>query len=101
MPRADWTRQAKADLEDIYEFIARRDRLTVAKDVVRRLRDHCEEYASLAASGNVLGTAYDNLAEGVRIFTHQRWVVVFRPIHDGIEVLRIFDGSRDYPRLFT
>lgn len=101
MSRADWTPQAETDLAAIYEYIASRGhRLSVAKDVVRKLRDHCDDYSSLVAAGNVLGTARDDLAESVRVFTHQRWVVVFRQNDSGIEVLRIFDGSRDYPHLF-
>jgi len=35
-----------------------------------------------------------------RVFTHKRWVVVFRPIDNGIEVMRILDGSRDFSRIF-
>ena len=101
MPRADWTPQAEADLAAIYEYIATRDhRLSVAKDVVHKLRDHCDEYSNLVAAGHVLGTLREDLAEGVRVFTHQRWVVVFRQNDSGVEILRIFDGSRDYPHLF-
>jgi plasmid stabilization system protein ParE len=101
MSRADWTPQAEADLTALYEYIASCDhRLSVTKEVVRKLRDHCDEYSSLVAAGHVLGTARDDFAEGVRVFTHQRWVVIFRPNESGIEILRIFDGSRDYPHLF-
>jgi plasmid stabilization system protein ParE len=48
----------------------------------------------------VIGTARPDLGELHRIFTHKRWVIIFRPIAGGIEVLRVLDGSRDYPRLF-
>lgn len=101
MPCADWTRQAEADLEAIYVYIARRDRrLSVAKNVVHKIRDHCNRYANLTAAGHELGTARDDLGDGIRIFSHQRWVVIIRPNVNGIEVLRIFDGSRDYKHLF-
>jgi plasmid stabilization system protein ParE len=101
MAHAVWTRQAEADLEAIYDFIARRDRrLSFAKKVVRKLRDHCDHYAELVAAGHQIGTARGDLAPEVCIFTHQRWVVVFRPTLTGIEVLRIYDGSRDFPQLF-
>ena len=64
MAGASWTRQAAADLEEIYDFIARRDRrLSVAKNVIRKLRDHCDEYAQLVAAGNELGTPRDDLAD--------------------------------------
>ncbi|MEX2315742.1 MAG: hypothetical protein WD669_01230 [Pirellulales bacterium] len=40
------------------------------------------------------------LGESHRVFAHKRWVVVFRPIEGGIEVLRVLDGSREFTRLF-
>jgi plasmid stabilization system protein ParE len=101
MSYASWTEPAAKDISAIYEFIARRDRrLSVAKKVVRKLRDHCEDYGKLTSSGNTLGTSREDLGDGIRIFAHQRWVVVFRPREHGIEVLRIFDSSRDFANLF-
>jgi plasmid stabilization system protein ParE len=35
------------------------------------------------------------------MFTHKRWVIIFRPAPDGIEIMRVLDGSRDFPRLFS
>lgn len=63
-------------------------------------RDHCEQYGRLSAAGNTLGTAREDLGEGIKIFTHQRWVIAFRLLDSGIEVLRIFDGRRDFGNLF-
>jgi plasmid stabilization system protein ParE len=40
------------------------------------------------------------LGEDVRIFTHGRYVVVYRPLDDGIDMLRVFRGEQDFPRLF-
>jgi toxin ParE1/3/4 len=101
MTHAAWTEPAKAELRDIYLWIARRDgRRHTAKKIVRELRQTCDEYAAVFAAGSVIGTARPDLGEFYRVFTHKRWVVVFRPIDGGIEVLRIIDGSRDFTRLF-
>jgi plasmid stabilization system protein ParE len=101
MAAAVWTPVAEDDLERIYEWIAHRDgRRRTAKDAIRALRARCEEYAMAFASGSVIGTARPTFGKGYRVFTHQRWVVVFRPAVDGIEVMRVVDGSRDYSRLF-
>jgi hypothetical protein len=43
-----------------------------------------------------LGTAAPELGLGVRLFSHQRWVILFRYVDDGLLVLRIADGSEDY-----
>lgn len=101
MAMTEWTQLAEGDLERIYEWIAEREgRRITAKLVVRRLRDHCDEYASIFASGSTIGTARPDLGAGARTLTHQRWVIVFRPIDAGIEVLRVVDGSRDFDRMF-
>jgi toxin ParE1/3/4 len=101
MSTAEWTEPAEADAEDIYGWIAYRDgRLLTAKKVLRELRKTCDRYSKAFGAGAVLGTARPDLGESFRIFTHKRWVVIFRPIEDGIEVLRVVDGSRDISRIF-
>lgn len=92
----------RRDIDNIYDYIARRDRRPATADmVVAELMETCKSYADAFAAGSVIGTARSDLGDSHRVFTHKRWVVVFRPIEDGIEVLRVLDGSRDYPRLFS
>ena len=87
MSQAEWTSQAKADLRDIYLWISRRDhRRNTARKIVRELRHECDEYSAAAAKGLVLGTAQSDLGELCRTFTFKRWVIVFRPVDNGIEV---------------
>jgi plasmid stabilization system protein ParE len=101
MPTAHWTHAAEADVEAIYEWIARRDgRRSTAKKNVRELRQQCDEYAEAFAAGSVIGTARPDLGDSHRLFAYKRWVIIFRPMAGGIEVLRLLEGSRDYPRLF-
>jgi toxin ParE1/3/4 len=99
--KAKWAPIAEEEVEAIYEWIAHRDsRRQTAKRITAEIRQECDEYADAIAAGSVIGTARPDLGEGYRLFTHQRWVVVFRPIERGIEVMRVVDGSRDFPRLF-
>ena len=99
--KARWAPIAEEDVEAIYKWIAHRDgRRQTAKKITAEIRQKCDEYADAFAAGSVIGSARPDLGEGHRVFTHKRWVVVFRPIEDGIEVLRVLDGSRDFPRLF-
>ena len=73
MPATYWTRAAEADVEAIYEWIARRDgRRRTAKKNVRELRERCDEYAQAFAAGSMIGTARPDLGESHRIFTHKR-----------------------------
>ncbi|MBW3600206.1 MAG: type II toxin-antitoxin system RelE/ParE family toxin [Planctomycetes bacterium] len=53
-------------------------------------------YASQPRSGQ----ARPDLGEDVRVFSHSRYVVIYRPLDDGIDVLRVFRGEQDFARLF-
>lgn len=101
MPHTSWSSTAESDVEDIYDWIARKDRRrATAKKVTRELRDRCDSLAEIMATGSLIGTAMPQFGPDYRAFTHKRWVIVFRPLDDGIEVMRVLDGSRDFPRLF-
>ena len=101
MAIAEWTRQADSDLDEIYLHIARADkRPSVAKEMEAGIVNHCNQYATYFAEGHTLGTARPDLAAGVRTVAYQRWVIIFRPVDSGIQVLRVFDGSRKYDELF-
>ena len=95
------TELARDDVDGIYDYIGEQERRPATADkVVTEIIDACWSYAASFAAGSVLGSARDDLGESYRVFTHKRWVVVFRPIENGIEVLRVVDGSRDYGQLF-
>jgi plasmid stabilization system protein ParE len=101
MAKLQLSPQSRQDVDGIYDYIGRRDRRPATADkVVTELMRTCQSYADIFAAGSVVGTARPDLGETYRVFTHKRWVVVFRPIGDGIEILRVVDGSRDFARLF-
>ena len=101
MPVLAWSGLARQDVDDIYDYIGERDgRPATADKFARLLLEVCESYAAAFAAGSIIGTARSDLGESYREFTHKRWVIVFRPIQGGIEILRVVDGSRDYVRLF-
>jgi len=98
MAKANWTIQANLDLEEIVFYLGvEQDRRSTARKIAREIRDKCEVHAI----SPLLGTARADLGEGLRIFSHKRWVVVFRPVAEGIEVLRVVDGSRNYHQLLA
>jgi plasmid stabilization system protein ParE len=59
------------------------------------LADCCEQLAELSPNSQ-LGTAANELGKGVRLFHHRRWVIIFRYVDDGVQILRIVDGAQDY-----
>ena len=97
MSRAEWTPTAKRELDDIHDFIGiERRKPAAAAKFVRELHDK----ANLYSTQPLMGTSREDLGPGFRVFSHKAYVVVYRAIKDGIEVLRVVDGRRDYPALF-
>lgn len=97
MPSANWSDVARDDLKEIGRYIGRQQhRPSTASTIMREIRNHCDHLAR----SPYLGTARPDLDEGIRIAFWKRWVIIFRPAEDGIDVLRIVDGSRDWSKLF-
>jgi plasmid stabilization system protein ParE len=43
-----------------------------------------------------MGSSCLELGDSVRLFSHKRWVIIFRYQAHGIDVLRLADSSQDY-----
>lgn len=95
MPRVVFARIAEQDLEDIEEFIAHDDPLA-ASDLVDLFREKC----TLLATQPEMGRARPELGDGIRSFPVSNFLILYRPVTDGIEVARILRGSRDIDALF-
>jgi toxin ParE1/3/4 len=97
MPRVDFDPDALADLDAIYDYIGRASRsLDRADQVVDRIHQACELFATQPG----MGQQRPDLGPDLRTFAVSPHVVIYRPVQDGIRVLRVFDGRRDYPALF-
>jgi plasmid stabilization system protein ParE len=97
MAEAFHSHESARDLEEIAFHIAVTDsRPLTAKRIVEELIAKCDFYANCPD----IGTAADHLFEGCRIGRHKRWAIFYRMRSDGIEIVRIVDGARDYPSLF-
>ena len=82
---------ADDDLEAIVDYIAR-DKPNAAREWLKKVRSTCQMLAESPDVGEVregFGVA------GCRSYSIGRYVVFFRRFHEGIEVARIVDGSRD------
>lgn len=97
MPRADWNGIASEDLMEIGRYIGRtQHRPSLAAKIMREIRNHCDFLAQFPYSG----TARPDLGHDVRVTSWNRWVIIFRPVPHGIDVLRVVDGGRDWAKLF-
>ena len=98
MPEAIWSPEAERDVEDIAVYIGVQAGRPIAADgIVRGLHELC----NLIANQPAMGEAHSEFGANCRIYPYKkRWVILYRPAKDGIQVLRVVDGSRDYDQLF-
>lgn len=94
MPRSVWTPQAEQDLDDILYFVSVRDRRPqTGEQLYFEIRRLADEYAEFHQPRHTHPLA----PAGWHYFLHKRWLVFFRPHSEGIEVMRVIDGTRDLP----
>lgn len=97
MPRVEWTPRASRHLDEIFDYIAEtRKRHSIASKLVRDINAKAKQYAHQP----LMGTPRLDLGEDFRCFGHKRYVVVYIPLDDGIQVLAVIDGARDFRSLF-
>lgn len=89
---------AEADLDTIYDYIARDSRAN-AIEFTRRIRAQCNNLPDFP----VRGTRRDDLEPGLRTIGMERRVTIaFRVLEDNtVEVLRIVYGGRELERMFS
>lgn len=88
-PRLRRTAQAEEDLIAIWDYIAR-DNPRAAD----RLLDVLDAKSRALARNPHLGMARDDIARGVRHFPVGNYLVLYRVLGDGIEVVRYVHGMR-------
>lgn len=90
------TEAAERDLQDIAFYIASSDQRPEAADrIIDELVAQADSLAQSSKSSQ-MGTSCPELGDRVRLFSHKRWVFVFRYEAHGIDVLRIADSSQNY-----
>jgi toxin ParE1/3/4 len=94
MPQVLWTPVAESDLDDILFYIAIIDRMPATGE-----RIYCEIRDKVAqqAKRPLMGHRHREAPEGWLYLNHKRWLVFYRPLPNGLEVMRIVDGVRDLP----
>ncbi len=97
MGRVVRTPLARIDLKQIGDHIARESR---SRDIALRFLDRIAGRCRVYASQPELGEACPDLQENVRRFPVGNYVIFYRPLADGIEVLRVLHGSRDIPAIW-
>ncbi|HEV3026169.1 MAG TPA: type II toxin-antitoxin system RelE/ParE family toxin, partial [Planctomycetota bacterium] len=90
MKEARLSVQARADLEEIWLFIAE-DSPDAADRFIDRILGTCQR---LAHSPRI-GRSREDLASGIRSFRVDKYIIFYRAAKSGIEVARVLSGYRD------
>jgi toxin ParE1/3/4 len=90
MARIVYSPRARADLNEIWDYIAA-DNIAAADRVAARF----DSIFDLLAQRPRMGRLRDEIAEGVRTFPAGNYLLLYRPTNDGIDVLRVIHGARD------
>ena len=69
-------------------------------DAADRLLERIDEKCHLYATQPEMGSSRPDLGRQVRCFPVGNYVVIYRPLEDGILVLVVIHGARDVPAVF-
>jgi toxin ParE1/3/4 len=94
MARVVRTRLSRGDLKEIGRYIARESQ---SRDVALRFLDVIAKRCATYARNPLLSEACPELGADVRRFPVGNYVVFYRPIRNGIEMLRVIHAARDIP----
>lgn len=87
--------RAKADLVDIWDYIAEDDEGSADAFIAR-----IDEKMRVLAGHPDMGRLREDVAAGLRSFPVGRYVVFYRAGPDGAEVIRVLHGARDLDAFF-
>ncbi len=96
MSNYSFSDEAIQDLDDICEYIARRNSKAASK-----LFDNIRKKCKLIADFPNMGKSYERLAPNLRGFIVNEYIVFYYPKEDGINVTRVLNGYRDLDSLLS
>lgn len=87
--------KAEEDLLDIWSYIAENSPANATK-LTRTFHQHF----ALLAENTRIGQARPDIAPTLRYFPVKRYLILYREIPNGVEIMRVVHGSRDIGALF-
>jgi toxin ParE1/3/4 len=95
LSRVRFTPEARNDLHEIWDYIAR-DSVDAASHFTNTIEEKCR---LLSASPEV-GRGRPELAADLRSFPVGNYVIFYKPVRGGIEIVRVLSAARDIASLF-
>lgn len=95
MARPYLTDQAENDLQQIWEVVAENS-LVYADRLIAQLASKAQMLADMPGAGR----RREDLLPFLRSYPHGNYVIFYRMVDDGIEVIRVLHGARNIERFF-
>ena len=95
MPRLLKRPEAENDLEEIWWFIAQD-----SPDNFDRFLDRIQETCLTLTDFPKLGVSCEELKTDLRSRPVGNYLIIYFPLEDGVDIVRVLHGSRDIERLF-
>ncbi|HEY3245827.1 MAG TPA: type II toxin-antitoxin system RelE/ParE family toxin [Phycisphaerae bacterium] len=95
MARIDITEEAAYDLEGTWAYIAHH-----SEPAARRFIGRILKKLELLAEQPGVGRSRQELGRGFRSYPVRKYLIFYRRVDDGVQVIRVVHGARDLERLF-
>jgi len=95
MPRVTRTEQAENDLLSIWEYIAD-DNSKSADKLLRLINERCD----MLAEHPKLRPARPDLGQELRYLPVGSYLILYREIENGVEIVRVLHGARNLDMIF-
>lgn len=92
-----FTPEARTDLQQIHDYIAQSSPANALRFI-----DRLEERCFFLADYPYIGVARPEFGQSHRSFSvpATRYIIIYRPIDNGVEIIHVRHGSQDLHRLF-
>jgi toxin ParE1/3/4 len=92
-----FTVPASRDIEGIIDYIADVQSLDAADHLLDTINKKCQDIAIFPS----LGRSREELAPNLRSFSVEKYLIFYRLVEDGVEILRVLSGYRDLEAFFA
>jgi len=89
------TAQAEEDLIEIWIYIAQDN-----PGAAERVLDDIEQRSHALADNPLMGRLRPDIAPELRYFAVGSYLILYRTVQNGIQIVRVIHGARDLPNLF-
>lgn len=86
---------ASRDLNDIAEYFANNN-VAAGEEFFREFNRRCQQLVNFPN----LGKSYAEIRPDLRALSFKGYIIFYRVLDDGVEILRVLSGRRNFPSFF-